>query len=77
MDLAYGFTAVTTMPMLATHTTKMAATTRATKATRTTTTMTNIMIKVLLASNNIIRVTGRGDVARTRKKTPRPSVTSQ
>lgn len=65
------------MPMQATHTTKMAATMKATKVTRTTTTMTNIMTKALLVSNNITMVSGLDDVARTPKKTPRRSATSQ
>lgn len=77
MNLAHESTVVTTMPMPATHTTKMAVTMKATKVTRTTTTMTNIMTKVLLVSNNTNRVSGLDDVARTRKKTLRLSATSQ
>ena len=72
------FTVVITMPMLAIRTTKTVATMKATKATRTMMRMTNIMTKALLVSNNnIIKVNGLGDVARTPKKTRRLSATSQ
>jgi hypothetical protein len=64
------------MPMPAIRTTKMVATTKVTKATKTTTTTTNIMTKALLASNNTTKVNGLGDVDKTRRKTPRLSVTS-
>jgi hypothetical protein len=75
-NLAYHYTVVTTMPMLAIRTTRMVATTKVTKATRTTTTMTNIMTKALLASNNTTKVNGLGDVDKTRRKTRRLLVTS-
>ena len=76
VNLAYHYTVVTTMPMPATPTTRMVATTKVTKATRTTTTMTNIMTKALLASNNTTKVNGLGDVDKTRRKTRRLLVTS-
>ena len=65
------------MPMPATHTNKMAATTRVTRATRTTITMTNITTKVLLASNNTLKVVDQEGVGMIQKKIQKHSATSQ